>query len=75
MPNCLRVLVVEDSEDDTLLMINELETAGFDVAYKRVDTADAMADALSAGGWNIILADYRMPQFYRQRSSETRKRP
>jgi PAS domain S-box-containing protein len=63
MPNCLRVLVVEDSEDDTLLMINELETAGFDVAYKRVDTADAMTDALSAGGWNIILADYRMPSF------------
>ena len=63
MPNCLRVLVVEDSEDDTLLMINELEAVGFNVAYKHVDTADEMADALSAGGWDIIFADYRMPHF------------
>ncbi|MGO9566868.1 MAG: PAS domain S-box protein [Desulfomonilaceae bacterium] len=63
MPNCLRVLVVEDSEDDTLLMINELEVAGFNVAYKRVDMADAMVDALSAHPWDIILADYRMPHF------------
>jgi PAS domain S-box-containing protein len=63
MPNCLRVLVVEDSEDDALLIINRLETAGFDVAHKRVDTADAMVEALSAGAWDLILADYRMPHF------------
>jgi PAS domain S-box-containing protein len=63
MPNCLRVLVVEDSEDDALLIINRLEAAGFDVAHKRVDTADSMVEALSAGAWDLILADYRMPHF------------
>lgn len=63
MPNCLRVLVVEDSEDDTLLMINELEAVDFNVAYERVDTADEMSDALLSGGWDIIFADYRMPHF------------
>jgi PAS domain S-box-containing protein len=63
MPNCLRVLVVEDSEDDTLLMIDRLETAGFNVAYKRVDTAETMVEALSNNGWDIILSDYRMPHF------------
>lgn len=63
MPECLRVLIAEDSEDDALLSVNELELAGFEVLYRRVETSEAMSDALSTDEWDLILSDYRMPHF------------
>ncbi len=63
MPNCLRVLIVEDSEDDALLMVNELECAGFQVAYKRVQTAEQTSHALAGDIWDLVVADYKMPRF------------
>src|SRR5258708_358813 len=59
----LRVLVVEDSEDDALLMLKELQRAGFDVVHERVDTAVALGTAISAREWDLVLADYSMPRF------------
>lgn len=58
----LRVLVVEDSEDDTLLLIHELRQGGYEPAWTRVDSARAMADALD-GEWDLVLADYTLPGF------------
>src|SRR3989442_500737 len=46
----LRVLIVEDSEDDALLLVDELERGGYQVAYQRVDTAEAIRSALHDGG-------------------------
>jgi len=59
----LRVLIVEDSEDDALLAIRELERGGYDTTFERVETAKAMADALENQAWDIIIADYRLPHF------------
>lgn len=59
----LRVLFVENSEDDVLLATDELRQAGFDVACRRVETAKALQAALSAGDWDVILCDYWMPSF------------
>lgn len=59
----LRVLIVEDSEDDTLLLVRELQHAGYDVTFERVETAKDMADALDNRQWDIVLADYTMPHF------------
>lgn len=60
----LRVLIVEDSEDDAQLLLRELAAGGFEVAaHKRVDTAEQMRAALAAGAWDIVLCDYRMPRF------------
>lgn len=59
----LRVLIVEDSEDDTLLLARELQRGGYDPTYERVDSAETMGRALAAQPWQIILADYTMPQF------------
>ncbi len=44
----LRVLIVEDSEDDTLLLVRELQRGGYDPTYERVDTAEAMKVALTS---------------------------
>jgi diguanylate cyclase (GGDEF)-like protein len=64
MSTSLRVLIVEDSEDDTELSIVELERGGYQPIYRRVDTAAAMRDALETEKrWDLILADYSMPQF------------
>lgn len=59
----LRVLIVEDSEDDSLLLKNELERGGYDVTYSRVETAEAMCAALAEESWDIVISDHRMPHF------------
>jgi len=59
----VRVLVVEDSEDDALLLISELRDAGYDPAFERVDTAEAMEAALATQPWDIVISDYSMPRF------------
>ena len=42
----LRVLIVEDSEDDTLLVLRALKKGGYNPLYERVETAAAMKKAL-----------------------------
>jgi hypothetical protein len=59
----LRVLVVEDSEDDTILLIRTLKHGGYDPTYERVETAEAMQSALSRQSWDLIVTDYTMPNF------------
>lgn len=59
----LRVLIVDDSEDDTLLLVRKLKRDGFNPTFERVDTPEAMEDALSKNTWDIILSDYNMPRF------------
>ena len=63
MADELRVLLVEDSEDDALLVLRELRRAGWHVHAERVDTAAAMESALAARPWDVVLADYAMPSF------------
>ncbi|MFZ2413831.1 MAG: response regulator, partial [Candidatus Cryosericum sp.] len=59
----LHVLVIEDSEDDTLLMVREVQRNGYDVQWQRVQTAPEFRTALANGSFDIILADYTLPQF------------
>jgi PAS domain S-box-containing protein len=64
----LRVLIIEDSEDDAALLARELRRGGYDLTFERVETADAMQAALdsSAGPgqtWDLVIADYALPHF------------
>jgi len=59
----LKVLIVDDSDDDATLIQWELRRAGCAVESHRVDTAAALTQALDARPWDIILCDYRMPDF------------
>lgn len=63
MDSDLRVLIVEDSEDDMLLMIRELRRGGYTLDYERVDTPAAMEAALDRQPWDIAIADYTLPAF------------
>ncbi len=59
----LRVLIIEDSEDDATLLLRELRRGGFEPIYRRVDSRDAMEEALHEERWDIVISDYVMPQF------------
>jgi signal transduction histidine kinase len=59
----LRVLMVEDSEDDALLLTLELERAFGHVSSLRVDTPGDFRAALEKGPWDLVLSDHRMPRF------------
>ncbi|MFT7389262.1 MAG: diguanylate cyclase (GGDEF)-like protein/PAS domain S-box-containing protein [Candidatus Endobugula sp.] len=64
----LNILFVEDSEDDVELTLSELARAGYEISACRVETADAMQQALDSRSWDIIVSDYKMPEFSAERS-------
>ncbi|HEC19427.1 MAG TPA: EAL domain-containing protein [Gammaproteobacteria bacterium] len=59
----LRVLLIEDSEDDAELTLRQLKKGGYEPIAKRVDTPESMRAALEMREWDIILSDYTMPEF------------
>ncbi len=63
MSKPLRVLMVEDSEDDVLLTILALNKGGYKPTYESVEDAEAMRKALREKTWDVVLCDYRMPKF------------
>lgn len=63
MSRTLRVLIVEDSEDDTILLARELKRSGYDLTYERVDCRETMSEALSQKAWDLVIADYSLPEF------------
>ncbi|TAK41839.1 MAG: EAL domain-containing protein [Betaproteobacteria bacterium] len=63
MSQKIRVLVVEDSENDAKLVIRMLQRGGFEVESERVENAATMAAALERQRWDAVISDYNMPQF------------
>src|SRR5688572_28378532 len=59
----LRLLIVEDSEDDATLLLLGLRHAGFEVAHSVVDNPSAMRAALERQDWDLITSDHTMPNF------------
>jgi PAS domain S-box-containing protein len=61
----LRVLLVEDDEDDAALLARLFQRAGYDPSVRRVETADEMRRALNEAdaGWDVVLADFNLPNF------------
>ena len=59
----LRLLLVEDNTSDALLLLDALREGGFDPYVERVDSASAMEAALAGASWDIVLADYSLPNF------------
>lgn len=57
------MLIVEDSEFDARILVNTLRQGGYEPAWKRVEDATGMQEALRQGTWEVILADYNLPTF------------
>jgi len=63
MESPLRLLLIEDSEDDAELIVREIRRGGYTVEFERVETKLAMQQALARSTWDVILSDYSMPNF------------
>ena len=59
----IRLLVVEDSEEDALLILRELRRGGFEPSYRIIERPEEMRQALSLQEWDLIIADYSLPHF------------
>ncbi|MDX2097372.1 MAG: ATP-binding protein [Leptolyngbyaceae cyanobacterium bins.59] len=63
MARPLHIIIVEDSEDDALLILLELQRGGYSPDPRQVTTAAEMKAALDQESWDIVIADYNMPSF------------
>ena len=73
MSRYLRILLVEDSEDDARLVLREIRRGGYEVETERVETAGAMQAALARQTWDLIICDFSLPQFSAPKALEVLK--
>jgi diguanylate cyclase (GGDEF)-like protein/PAS domain S-box-containing protein len=59
----VKILLVEDSEDDAKLTLRALRQGEFDPTYRRVQTAADFESALAQEHWDAVISDFRMPGF------------
>ena len=59
----LRVLLVEDTDDDAVLFARALRAAGFDPTILQVQTEEDFRAALSASTWDLVISDHSLPKF------------
>jgi len=62
-PTPLRVLLVEDSESDAMLVARALRATGREIRVERVETADAMRTALARTKFDAVISDWNLPAF------------
>ena len=60
MAERLRVLCVEDSDDDAALVLRAVRHGGYDPVSARVETESEMRAALAREPWDLIIADFSM---------------
>jgi PAS domain S-box-containing protein len=59
----VRVLIIDDSDDDALLLATHLRRGGIELTYERAETTSAVAQALAARPPDIVICDYNLPGF------------
>jgi len=59
----VKILVVEDSEDDAKLAMRALRQGGFVPTFLRVENVEALRAALAREHWDAVLSDFRLPGF------------
>src|SRR2546428_1377365 len=74
MTRPLRVLILEDSDDDAALLLRELRRQNYEPVYARADTAKGMNEALERETWSLVISDYSMPPFTAMQALEILKR-
>jgi PAS domain S-box-containing protein len=63
MEKVISLLHLEDDVQDAELVQAMLEAAGLDGRITHAQTRDEFCEALQAGGYDVILADYRLPSY------------
>src|SRR5256712_70650 len=73
MTRPLRVLILEDSDDDAALLLRELRRQNYEPISARADTAKGRHEALDRETWSVVISDYSMPQFTAMQPLDTFK--
>jgi len=63
MRRAVKILIVEDSEDDAKLAMRALRQGGFIPTFLRVENIAALRAAFEQEHWDAVLSDFRMPGF------------
>lgn len=58
--NIIKVLIIEDSEDDLRLILRMLNKGSFELEYTLVENAFELETALKEE-WDVIISDYSLP--------------
>lgn len=73
MSRPLKVLIVEDNEDDLELLLVELKRGGYEPLYRRVWTPEDFAAVLAQEEWDVVLSDFSLPRFNARKALELLK--
>jgi PAS domain S-box-containing protein len=57
----LNILIVEDNEDDSLILVLHLEKENYSVNSARVETLEELAEKLESESWDLLISDYSLP--------------
>ncbi|HXE97906.1 MAG TPA: response regulator [Dongiaceae bacterium] len=68
MSNPLNILIIEDSNADFLMVERHLRHKELSVRCSRVDTLEKLKEAIDGERWDLVLADYSVPQLGFQES-------
>jgi hypothetical protein len=63
MGKLLRILTVDDSQEDAELLVRDLSQSGYEIVHERVQTPEAMKAALVSKTWDAVISDYSLSQF------------
>ena len=63
MSEPLKVLIIEDSALDAKVLVGLIQAGGYQVTSERVETGNQFTTALDNETWDVILADYNLPDF------------
>ena len=63
MKKSIRLLIIEDSEDDAELLVRKVTKSGYKIKYTRVESEKEMKSALQQEVWDLIISDYSLPNF------------
>lgn len=58
----LKLLIIDDSEDDAFILVREIQSGGFKCTWTRIETEKELRAHIT-GEWDFIFIDYSMPQF------------
>src|SRR5579859_7247995 len=70
----LRALMVEDEPADVELALRALQQAGLDVIWDVAQTAEEFTDLVRKNSYDVVLADYKLPNWSGMESVEILRR-
>ncbi len=63
MPGPLKIIIIEDSQDDAELLAYALRSYGYELDSVRVDNAADLNNVLNERDWDFVTSDHSMPGF------------